>query len=126
VSDASAAFRLTRLASSDYADILSWTRQRYGRAQAVAYKKLLDRVIEMVAADPNHIGSRARPQFGAGFRSIHAGLAASRRSAARHVVMYRTAPDDVVEIVRIFHDAMEISRHLPTGSTESPRHDREE
>ena len=126
MSGASAAFRLTRLASSDYADILDWTRQRYGKAQAVAYKKLLDRAIEKVAADPNHAGSRIRSEFGAGFRSMHAGLAASRRSAAHHIIIYRTAPDDIVEIVRIFHDAMEISRHLPTGSIESPRHDHEE
>jgi toxin ParE1/3/4 len=126
VSGAPAAFRLTQLAGSDYADILDWTRRRYGRAQAIAYKQLLDRAIEMVAADPNHIGSRSRSEFGAGLRSIHVGLAASRRSAARHVIIYRTAPEDIVEIVRIFHDAMEISRHLPTEPTEAPRHDHKE
>ena len=31
----------------------------------------------------------------------------------RHIVFYRGANDDVIEVVRLLHDAMEVQLHLP-------------
>lgn len=31
----------------------------------------------------------------------------------RHTVFYRVAHDDVIEVVRLLHDAMEVQLHLP-------------
>jgi toxin ParE1/3/4 len=31
----------------------------------------------------------------------------------RHIVFYRVASDDVIEVIRLLHDAMDVHRHLP-------------
>ncbi|MBK5304371.1 hypothetical protein JFT92_24515 [Pseudomonas sp. TH35] len=31
----------------------------------------------------------------------------------RHIVFYRAANDDVIEVVWLFHDAMKVQLHLP-------------
>jgi toxin ParE1/3/4 len=31
----------------------------------------------------------------------------------RHIIFYRLADDEVIEVVRLLHDAMEVKLHLP-------------
>jgi len=31
----------------------------------------------------------------------------------RHIVFYRVASDDVIDVVRLLHDAMDVQLHLP-------------
>jgi toxin ParE1/3/4 len=31
----------------------------------------------------------------------------------RHFIMYRAASGNVIEVVRILHDAMDLARHIP-------------
>ena len=55
-----------------------------------------------------------------GLRSYH--LIYSRQHAKhphgmvknpRHIVFYRVASDDVIDVVRLLHDAMDVQLHLP-------------
>ncbi len=69
---------------------------------------------------PYRIGSHDRDELALGLRSYH--LIYSRKQAkkphgtvksSRHIVFYRVANDDVIEVARLLHDAMEVQLHLP-------------
>jgi toxin ParE1/3/4 len=105
-----AAHRLTRQADADLGGLLDWTLVNFGARQFRTYAPLMERAIEAVAREPERPGSSRRDELGSGIRTFHVGLMAQRHGATRHV--YRVANDGVVEIVRILHDAMDISRHM--------------
>ncbi|MBP2291548.1 type II toxin-antitoxin system RelE/ParE family toxin [Azospirillum rugosum] len=111
MSGARPAFRLTRRAERDFADILTETVQRFGRIQFEAYRALLTTAIEAVAAMPQRPGSRPRDELARNVRTFHAALVGKRMSAARHVIVYRVGADGVVEILRLLHDSMDVRRH---------------
>ncbi len=54
-----------------------------------------------------------------GLRSFHLTYVRNQAATAtgtvqrpRHIVFYRLADDQIIEIVRILHDAMEVRQHL--------------
>lgn len=54
----------------------------------------------------------------AGLRSIHLVYCRSMPNVGkvvrpRHVVFYRVATDQVLEVVRVLHDSMDLDQHLP-------------
>ena len=58
-------------------------------------------------------GSATRDEIMPGLRSLHI---ARRGRPGRHFILYRAADGNVVEVLRILHDAMELSRHMPKES----------
>ena len=76
-----------------------------------------------LADDPARAGSQARPEFSGDGRTYH--LRNSRRrqqqmgaavpKAPRHLIVYRQRAPDELLILRVLHDAMELSRYLPEG-----------
>lgn len=114
-------YRLSSAAQSDIARLLVYTQDKFGTAVRERYQSLLVTALQDLAADPERIGSIARPELGKGLRSYH--LRHSRERAAqeagatirkpRHLALYRQAPTNLIEIVRVLHDAMELERHLP-------------
>ncbi|AZC84044.1 MULTISPECIES: type II toxin-antitoxin system RelE/ParE family toxin [Pseudomonas] len=113
-------YRITNTALSDIADILKHTQVQFGTGARVRYQELIRTAIEDLALVPTRIGSSMRDEVAFGLRSFH--LVHSRKRAAtangmvqspRHIVFYRLAEDQVIEIVRILHDAMEARLHLP-------------
>jgi toxin ParE1/3/4 len=106
-------YRLTRLAGADFAEILRFTRRRWGQQQLAIYHRLLDDGVTAVAQEPERLNSHGRDDLRSGLRSFHIGLLATRPSLGHHVIYYRIAGDDVVEILRILHERMEISSRLP-------------
>jgi toxin ParE1/3/4 len=110
----------TKTAKDDYAQILDYSAEKFGNQARRRYEALIAAAIEDLAADPVRASSRARPELSDDLRSYH--LDHSRRRAivegdtvgrARHVVIYRQLTPDVIRVVRILHDAMEFSRHVP-------------
>jgi len=94
-------------AKRDIADVLAYTRDCWGLAQARAYRDLIREALKSIAADPKCGKVRgARP----GILSHHIKLPGRN---ARHVVFYRISRDGAVEIVRFLHDSMDFDRHLP-------------
>lgn len=99
---------LSRLAENDLANIAAWTAENYGQKQAEIYvDALLDTIDELSAGEP--IQSIARDELAIGLRSLHM---RKRGRRGRHLLVYKAA-DDILTIVRILHDSMEVSRHLP-------------
>ncbi|MBL8548450.1 MAG: type II toxin-antitoxin system RelE/ParE family toxin [Hyphomonadaceae bacterium] len=102
--------RLGGEAERDFAAILAWTEDQFGRQQASTYKTTLWQAIRAIAADPFCVGSKSRDaDVGPNFRTLHVARAGRK---GRHIVLYRVE-GDMILILRILPDAMETSRHLP-------------
>lgn len=102
-----------KLAEDDLANIATWSAENFGAKQAEAYvDAILDAVDELSSGESAR--SKARDEIAVGIRTLHMAKPGRR---GRHLLVY-TVADDVLTIIRILHDSMEVSRHLPDlGST---------
>lgn len=107
--------RLGAAAEVDFASILRWTTENFGARQSRAYRNTLVQTIGELAGGPNVAGSKARDKILAGLRTLHV---AQRGRRGSHFLMYRAAPNDTIEIVRILHDRMDLRRHVPSAPDE--------
>jgi len=97
-------------AVKDIEDVLAATLREFGESQYETYKSLIRQALELIATDPRGPRVRARPEIHEQARTLHL---ARIGSPARHFFLLRIADDDIVEIARLLHDRMEVSRHLP-------------
>ena len=105
--------RLTAAAEADFEEILRWTVAQFGEAQARIYAETLSAALNDLAAGPTIVGARKRDDILKGLITLHV---ARKGRKGRHFVMFRvgSAPDrDVIEVLRLLHDAMDLQRHLP-------------
>ena len=105
--------RLTVAAEADFAEILRWTVDRFGEAQARIYAETISAALNDLAAGPTGVGTSKRDDILKGIFTLH--IARKGRNG-RHFVMFRVgrAPDrKVIEVLRLLHDAMDLQRHLP-------------
>lgn len=105
--------RLATAAQADFEDILRWTVGRFGEAQARTYAETLSLALEALATGPNVIGARARDDIAQGIFTLHV---ARQGRKGRHFVVFRIGHDkgrEVIEVLRLLHDAMDLPRHLP-------------
>jgi toxin ParE1/3/4 len=86
---------------------MDWTTENFGARQASAYAALIDAALDRLKDDPFAAPSKNRDDdIGAGFRTLHVAR------PGRHLLLYRVEGTRIL-IVRILHDSMELSRHLP-------------
>jgi toxin ParE1/3/4 len=102
--------RLGDEAERDLEAILRWTAEAFGPAQARRYRAVLKAAIGELVGGPGVVGSRAREEVLPGLRTVHV---ARKGRRGRHLLMYRVVGEDTIEVVRILHDAMELTRHVP-------------
>jgi toxin ParE1/3/4 len=100
--------RLTQTAERDFADIIAWTANEFGERQARRYAEAIARAIAALASGPKLLGSRTHDDLPAGLRILPV---ARRGMNARHVLLYRSQGDEVIEVIRILHQAMDLPRH---------------
>lgn len=117
--------RVADAAKADIEDLLAWSEHRFGTSARQRYEALIACALLDIAEDAARPGVRQRPELGAGMFSFHLffsrkraqaslrGQAAGRVQRPRHFVVARTAPAGFVDILRVLHDAMELSRHVP-------------
>jgi toxin ParE1/3/4 len=111
-------FRLAQPAQSDLATILATSAERWGADGRRRYALILAAAMRKAAAEPEGPLTRPRPDLHSGLRSLHVRHArrdvadANVRSAV-HVLYFRIVQPDLIEIVRVLHERMEPSRHLP-------------
>ena len=111
--------RLTAAAEADFQGILRWTLEQFGKAQAHAYAETMSSALESLTAGPRVVGAKARNDIGNGIFALHV---ARRGRKGRHFIVFRVGHDkdrDVIEVLRLLHDAMDLARHLPP--TEEPK-----
>lgn len=111
-------YRLARPAQVDLIAILRASAERWGAEGRRRYAALLAAAMRKAAADPEGPLTRRRTDLHPELRSLH--IRYARREAPDqkvrhpvHVLYYRIVAPDVVEIVRVLHERMEPSEHLP-------------
>jgi toxin ParE1/3/4 len=96
-----ATFTLTRKAKEDMLAIGRYTRKHWGATQQNHYLSLLDSAFHDLA-NKRAIGQPCT-EIRTGYFKYHIG---------KHLIFYRHIAPDQIEIVRILHGRMDISRHL--------------
>jgi len=113
-------YRISNAARADIVDILRLSQMQFGDQARQHYQALILAALQAIAGTPYRVGSHDRDEIAPGLRSYH--LIYSRQHAKqthgtvkspRHIVFYRVANDEVIEVVRLLHDAMEVQLHLP-------------
>lgn len=105
--------RLTAAAAADFEEILRWTVDQFGEAQARIYAETISAALNDLTAGPTIVGARKRGDILKGIFTLHV---ARKSRKGRHFVMFRVGrtPDrEVIEVLRLLHDAMDLQRHLP-------------
>ena len=105
--------RLSAAAETDYRQILRWTMENFGSAQARSYADTLSSALNALSAGPAIIGVKDRPEIGNNIRTLHV---ARNGRKGRHFVMFRVGSiqgRDVIDVLRLLHDSMDLERHLP-------------
>ena len=112
---------LAPAARKDIREALIWSQERFGERAAARFRELLKQALRDIAVDPGRPGSRERPDLARGIRTYH--LMFSRNHARgelrvvqqpRHFLIYRRRGENLIDVVRILHDARDLERHLPT------------
>lgn len=107
--------RLAVAAEADFHQILRWTAERFGEAQARAYADTLSQAIEALGEGPRVAGARARDDIAKGLIALHVARGGRK---GRHFVLYRVgspARPPAIDVLRLLHDAMDLRRHLEPG-----------
>lgn len=102
--------RLAASAEADLLDIATWTAEHFGSRQAAFYIETVTEAIEALHEGPDILGAKARDDIAPGIRTLHV---ARQGRKGRHFVMFRVAPGRVIEVLRLLHDSMDLSRHWP-------------
>jgi toxin ParE1/3/4 len=108
-------YRLVGRAEDRIDSILLESARRWGVDAAGRYHRLILAALAAVGDSPGRPGSREIPRL-EGVRTYHLRLARRlvgaehRVGRPRHLVIYRVAPDDVVEILSLVHDRMLLGR----------------
>ncbi len=114
--------RLTVAAEADVRDIALWTANCFGAAQARAYAATLSGAIRELAEGPAVPGARRREDIAKGIMALHV-VRGGRKG--RHVVVYRVgapAKPPVIDVLRVLHEAMDLSRHVGETKDEDSNH----
>lgn len=101
--------RLTQQAERDWLNILIWTAAHFGTRQAEYYADTLMSAIEALSDGPDIPGAKVRDELAPGVRVLHV---ARHGCKGRYFVVFRGAEEQVVEVLRLLHDSMELTRHM--------------
>lgn len=113
-----ARINVTDPARRDIDSLLAHSLAAFGTMAQRRYAAPIRAALKDLAADPLRIGSKGLAGSREGIRTDH--LQNSRFRVAefsvrnpRHVVVYRLAGQDMEDVLRLLHDAMDPDRHLP-------------
>lgn len=104
--------RLTAQAEAEVAEILEWSAQQFGEAQARHYAETLTNAIEALSEGPGVPGSKPRNEIGTGILTLHV---ARKGRRGRHFLLFRVSREagrQVIDVLRVLHDAMDLARHV--------------
>lgn len=110
-------------AQGDIRRILHTSALEFGNDARGRYAVLIATGLEDLRLDPMCPGSMTRSDLLAGTRTYHlvqcrrrAGRGGKSVKSPRHLIVYATPDPNQVVVLRVLHDAMELSGHL--GNTE--------
>ena len=101
--------RLAEQAELDLLGITIWTMENFGAQQAHIYAETLSLAIEALADGPEILGAATHEDIGPGIRTLHVARHGRR---GRHFLVFRTASEQTIEVLRLLHDSMDLTRHV--------------
>jgi toxin ParE1/3/4 len=104
--------RLSATAEADFRQILRWTVDHFGSAQARVYADTLSSALQALNAGTSVLGVKERPEIGSNIWTLHV---ARNGRKGRHFIMFRVAgaqDGKVIDVLRLLHDSMDLERHL--------------
>lgn len=108
-------YRLVGHAEDRIDQVVLDSARQFGFDAAVRYNKLILAALTAIGASPSLAGSKAVPRIQE-LRMVPLRLAGrfvaleDRVGRPRHLVVYRVAPDGIVEILSLVHDRMDLTR----------------
>jgi toxin ParE1/3/4 len=103
--------RDTAAANADFKRIRRWTTQHFGALQAATYSQTIIQSLTDLCAGPHMVGCKLRDDIGPDIYTLHV---ARQGRAGRHFVACRVnSVQHQIDILRILHDSMDLTRHLP-------------
>ncbi|MCB0325912.1 MAG: type II toxin-antitoxin system RelE/ParE family toxin [Bdellovibrionales bacterium] len=112
--------RLAPAAEKDIEGILAWSDRRFGETVRLRYEALLVQSLLDLSEDSQRVGVELRTELGTGIYSYHLRFSRDRVEKTigriqkpRHFLLFRAAKDGALEVGRVLHDSMELSKHLP-------------
>jgi len=103
------ALRLGQQAARDYGEIVRWTVKSFGVQQAEIYAKTIALAMQALMDGPEIAGSNLREDIAPGIRTLHV---ARRGRKGRHFIVFRVGSAYTIDVLRLLHDSMDLSRHL--------------
>lgn len=107
--------RLAAAAEADFRNILIWTSDNFGAKQARTYSATLSITLRDLTKGLIKSGATPRDDIGKGIYALHVARHGRR---GRHFVVFRVGHDivgELIDVLRLLHDAMDLPRHMPTG-----------
>jgi toxin ParE1/3/4 len=101
--------RLASQAELDFSEIITWTLENFGERQAEVYVETLTLAIEALHDGPEQLGAKVRDDIEPGIRILHV---ARQGRTGRHLVVFREAQNQCIDVLRLLHDSMDLARHL--------------
>jgi toxin ParE1/3/4 len=104
-------------ARKDVSELLRWSEAQFGQEAKGRYRRLVQQAYADLRADPDRAGVQSRPDLADSVCFFHVRHSLTRRPQAdrvatpRHFIVFRRN-GNVLEVLRVLHDAMDIARHL--------------
>lgn len=108
--------RLALQAEQDYFDILRWTSENFGARQAEIYAETLLFALDALKDGPEILGVKAHNEIESGIRSLHV---ARNGRKGRHFVVFRVGGEYLIDVLRLLHDSMDLTRHIPAANDQA-------
>ena len=101
--------RLASQAELDFSEIITWTLENFGERQAEVYVETLTLAIEALHDGPEQLGAKVRDDIEPGIRILHV---ARQGRTGSHLVVFREAQNQCIDVLRLLHDSMDLARHF--------------
>jgi len=107
---------LSGAAQNDISQILQWMQEAFGDMGRIRYEKLISTALIDLCADPARPGARLRDDIGQNVCAYHLASSRKRKTTSkqvakpRHLLLFRVK-QDVMEVARLLHDAMDFAQH---------------
>jgi toxin ParE1/3/4 len=88
--------------------------REFGDLKARIYADTLSAALVALTAGPTTVGAKERSEIGKGVFMLHVARAGHM---GRHFVLFRIGPGKHqrhIEVLRLLHDAMDLTRHVPS------------
>jgi toxin ParE1/3/4 len=119
-------FRLVGIAEEQIDRILEESEAGWGLEGADRYGRLILTAMNAIGDDPGNPASRPIPRI-RGMRALHLHSVRDlvkrehRVGSPRHLLLYRVAPDGVVEVIGLVHDRQQLARTARRAQQEADR-----